>query len=110
VGQVPLRRVNTSFTARRVAINWAQQGVGVEFKLQYVAPSSLQHVRLAADPAWIEVYDGGSWHQLTNEPRSGYDLGAMSAGDKKTLTFKVTVPNDTPRRRERVDLLIGEES
>ncbi|KPJ83947.1 MAG: hypothetical protein AMS19_02580 [Gemmatimonas sp. SG8_23] len=79
---------------RRVPFDWIRPGVPYTESLELEAPDGHPNPVLWTDRVgWLELQvESGPWKAVGNSRSSGVSLGAFTAGQRKTITFRVTVP------------------
>lgn len=102
---------NTLIELAQVPAELLQADVPRTIALDLYAPEAHPGPTLSASQAdWVEcsLNGGTTWTTLGTSPPSGLAVGAMSAGQRKALLFRVTVPVAIPPVRDRsVVLMVG---
>lgn len=85
-------------------------GTARQFQLDLVAAADHPGPVLYADVAgWVEVsLDGGNvWTPVGTTPATGVNLGAVTAGSRRTLDLRVNAAAGPTLRRQVVGLALG---
>lgn len=93
-GELHLYAPDGAHEIRRVPFDWLRPGVAYTEDLELEAPTGHPNPILWTDRSrWLEVkVAAGPWKAVGSSRASGASLGAFSIGERKTLTFRVTVP------------------
>ena len=92
----------------RIPADFVVVGSSYDFELDVVATEAHSTALLAAEIAgYLQVSTGGAFSAVPDDVENGYDLGAFSAGQKKTITLRLTVPGGTPLRSKSIEILLG---
>jgi len=103
-----LRPVNGAREIVRIPADFVVVGNSYDFELEVVATEAHSIALLAAEiENYLEVNAGVSWEDVPDDVESGFDLGAFSAGERKAITLRLTVPGGTPLRTRSIEILLG---
>ena len=103
-----LRPVDGAREIIRIAADFVVVGSSYDFELEVVATEAHSTALLAAEVAgYLEVHAGVSWEDVPDDVENGFDLGSFSAGERKAITFRLTVPGGTPLRDKSIEILLG---
>jgi len=95
---------------RYIYIPWYRVGTDYLFDADVEATCAHDTALLStteADRVYVSVNGGASYTVLPTDPTNGYDLGAFTAGQRKSYRFKVNIPSGT-HREGTYGLVIGE--
>ena len=93
---------------RHIPIDWARVNVAVTITLDAVADSVYSEVELWSSETWLEVdIAGGGYNAVGATQATAASLGAFTAGQRKEITLRLTVPPATSIRRKLLDLNLG---
>lgn len=101
----------TIIEAARVPLDMVRVGVPRQVALDLYALEAHAGPTLAATVAnWVEASldDGATWNALGDDPVTGFQVGAMTAGQRKAVLFRLTIPALTQIRTRAIALLVGE--
>ena len=85
---------------RYIQIPWYVIGTDFIFDADIVATHAHDSALLAtseADRVYISDDGGASYDPIPTDVTNGYDLGAFTAGQRKSYRFKVNIPSGTIR-------------
>jgi len=92
----------------RIPADFVVVGSSYDFALEVVATEAHTTALLAAEIAnYLEVSTGGAFSAVPDDVENGFDLGSFSAGQRKSITLRLTVPGGTPLRTKSVEILLG---
>jgi hypothetical protein len=93
---------------RHLPVDWLRPGVAQTVDaLELLADAAGSYV-LWTSEAWLEADVAGAGFVAVGTTRAtALDLGAFTAGQRKTLELRVTPPASTPPRRHLVELRLG---
>ena len=100
VGPLRLLAPDGAHEIRRVPFDWLRPGQAYTQDLELEAPEGHPNPVLWTDRSgWLEVQvAGGPWKAVGSSRASGASLGTFSAGQRKTITFRVRIPGGTEAR------------
>jgi len=94
---------------RRVPLSWLQGSQTYTVALEVLATTVQSTAILACDTAGVleASVAGGGYTAVGTTFATGVDLGAFTAGERKTLTLRATAPAVSSARTKLVNLLLG---
>lgn len=93
---------------RHISADWLRLTVARSVTLDVVAVDAHAAVTLWASRAWLEVSVAGGPYLAVGATRgTAASLGAFTAGQRKVIILRLTVPALTSIRREIINLNIG---
>lgn len=114
---VHLVHPGTIIPIRRLPLSWMLVNVAVITDLEVWAEDEAQtECRLGCSSAtgrdvtgWLTVSDdgGNNWHAVPMDVESGYQLGPLTADQRKAIKVKVLIPLATEIREESIGLDLG---
>ena len=104
---------NSQIEVRRIPIEGYLVGAEKLLDLELLARTAAPECRLAVVEAayadWLHVSDdaGANWHDVPALCADGYELGPLAEDDRKPITVKVLVPEETGIRTRSIGLKVG---
>lgn len=103
-----LRSVNAAHEIRRIPADLVVIGSPYDFDLEVVATEDHSEAKFGASVAgYLQANTGSGFAAVPADVQSGFDLGAFSAGERKAITLRLTVPLATELRNLSIELLLG---
>ncbi len=98
-----------TYEIRHVSLDGMRIGVSedVEYEVLYVDDHDV--ALFACDHAgYLQAsVEGGGFSAVPTDVKNGFDLGAGTAGQRKTLTVRVTIPGGTDVRDDVIEYELG---
>ena len=92
---------------RHIPVDWARAGQYYEIELEAVADCAYTDVVVWASLDWCEIDIGGGLTSIGTTRATAVSLGSFTAGQRKDITIRVTIPSPASTRRTLIDLIIG---
>jgi hypothetical protein len=100
-----LRAPNAAFEIRRIPADFVVAGSSYDFDLEVVATEAHSTAKLGAGVAGVlQANIGGGFAAVPADVQTGFDLGTFTAGEKKSITIRLTVPTV---RNQAIELALG---
>ena len=98
-----------AYELRHLDLAGMRINVSHDVALEVVATEAHTTALLACSHSgWLEAsVAGGGYSAVPTDVESGFDLGAFSSDERKTLTLRVKVPTGTDVRDDAVELYLG---
>jgi hypothetical protein len=106
-----IRAVDAALELRHLPADFVIVGSSYDFELEIVGTVAHTIALLSTDLAdYLEVsVDAGSnFDPVPDDVQNGFDLGSFSAGQRKAITLRLTVPGATELRDLVLGLQLGE--
>lgn len=100
-----LRAPDSAREIWRIPADFVVVGSAYDFDLEVVATEAHSTAKLGASLAGALQADlGGGFSAVPTDVQSGFDLGTFTAGQKKSITLRLTVPDV---RNLAIELALG---
>lgn len=102
-----LRAVDAAREIVRIPADFAGLGKSYDFPLEVVATKAHSTALLAVELAgYVEISTGGGFSAVPDDVVNGFDLGAFTAEQRKSITLRLTIPG-TPLRTRSIEIHLG---
>ena len=103
-----LRAPDGAIELRRIPADFVVVGNSYDFDVEIVATEAHAIALLAAEIAgYVEVSTGGGFSAVPDDVQNGFDLGSFTAGQRKAITLRLTVPGGTSLRKRSIEIPLG---
>ena len=103
-----LRAPDAAIELQRIPADFVVVGNSYDFTVEIVATDATAIALLAVDLAgYVQVSTGGAFSSVPDDVQNGFDLGIFTAGQRKAITLRLTVPGGTSLRKRSIEILLG---